>query len=609
MFNKIKRILIGPPLKNEAIQGEKYGVLWGLPILASDAISSVAYAIEEILLALIPVLAFASYHYMLLICGMILSLLVILVFSYSQTIEKYPNGGGAFVVASDNLGRTAGVTAGAALAVDYILTVAVSVSSGVEQLTSAFTVLKPYTVPICVGLVLLLMLGNLRGLRESSRIFGMPTYAFILGIIIMIFAGFIKIKSGYVPDAPSIKATGTVSMFLILRAFSNGCSALTGVEAVSNAVPNFKEPSVKNAKRVLFLLGIFVLITFSGVATLVSMYHIVPGNSAVIIQLAEKIFGRNFAFYYVTVTTFIILIIASNTAYAGFPLLMSVMAKSEYVPRRLGMRGDRLSYSNGIVTLSVVAIALIVIFKARVKSLIGLYAIGVFISFTLSQTGMFKKWHKEKGKSWKAKAAINGIGAIATLAVVVIISFTKFSEGAWAVIIVLPIAVWLMLQIKKHYEAVADQLRINEEDIGTDEIRGNYNNIRVIVPIESVNRSSVQALRYAQSISKNVVAFNVSIDEEGAAKVKKKYDMLNISIPLVVQYSPYRQIVEPLLKFIDSEEYNYKKGEIITVILPQFIVTKSWHQILHNRTRVFVEKQLLKYKHIVVATMPYQLTR
>ncbi len=609
MLERIKRIFIGPPLENEALQGEKYGVVWGLPVLASDAISSVAYAVEEILLALVPILGFASYHYMLIICGLILSLLVILVFSYSQTIENYPNGGGAFIVASDNLGKTAGVTAGAALAIDYILTVAVSVSSGVEQLTSAFVSLRPYTVPICVVLVLVLMLGNLRGIRESSRIFGMPTYAFILGIIVMIFAGFIKLRTGYVPDTAVIQSTGTVSTFLLLRAFSNGCSALTGVEAVSNGVPNFREPSVKNAKRVLLLLGILVIITFAGVAVLVNMYHIVPGDSAVIIQLASKIFGRNFAFYYVTATTFIILIIASNTAYSDFPLLMSVMAKSGYVPHQFGMRGDRLSFSNGIVSLSAIAIMLIVIFRARVKALIGLYAIGVFISFTLSQTGMFKKWHKEKSKNWKLKAAVNGIGAMATAVVVVIISMTKFSEGAWAVIIVLPIAVYCMLHIKKHYEDVADQLRINKEQIGQVQFRKDYNNIRVIVPIESVNKASVRALRYAQSISDNIVAFNVSIDEERAEKIKNQYDMLDIDIPLVVQYSPYRKIVEPLLKFIDSEEYNYQEGEIITVILPQFIVTKGWHQILHNRTRVYVEKQLLKYKHIVVATMPYQLKK
>lgn len=312
MLEKIKKFLLGSPLESEELQKQKYDVIWGLPVLSSDAISSVAYAVEEVLLVLVPILGFMAYRYMLYISGAIILLLAILVFSYSQTIEKYPNGGGAFIVASDNLGKIPGITAGAALAIDYIMTVAVSVSSGVEQITSAFVSLKPYSVLIALLIVFVLMIGNLRGLRESSRVFGLPTYAFIVGIMAMIVWGFVKLHAGYNPPIRQVAATGTVSTFLLLRAFSNGSSALTGVEAVSNGIPNFKEPAQKNARIVLFLLGFLVFITFGSVAVLVNLYHIVPGNTAVIVQLANQVFGKSFGFYYVTATTFIIGSVTTN---------------------------------------------------------------------------------------------------------------------------------------------------------------------------------------------------------------------------------------------------------------------------------------------------------
>jgi amino acid transporter len=607
MFNRLKRALIGRPLTNKAIKSEKYGVIWGLPILSSDAISSVAYAGEEILLVLLPAVGILAYRNLLYISAAIISLLLILTFSYIQTIENYPNGGGAYVVASDNLGTIAGVVAGAALSVDYILTVAVSVSSGVDQITSAFLFLKPYSILICIFIILILMIGNLRGIRESSRIFGIPTYAFVFGIIAMLIAGIVKIKGGYTPPTTPLKTVEPVTLFLLLRAFSNGCSALTGVEAVSNAVPNFKEPSVKKAIAVLILLSSIVLISFGGISILISMYHIVAGDRAVIIQLADYIFGRGFMFYYITATTFIILVMASNTAYSGFPLLLAIMAKEGHIPRQLNKRGDRLSYSNGIILLSVLATILIVVFKANVTSLIGLYAIGVFISFTLSQTGMAKRWITTKSKNWLIKTIINGTGAIVTAIVVIIVGITKFREGAWIVIIVIPVLVFMMLKINKHYRAVAKQLRVSPEDLQSIKISENHYRNRVIVPIESVNKASIRALRYARTISDHVIAFNVSIDEESGEKIKKRYALLDTDIPLIVKYSPFRRIVEPLLKFIESEEYNYKKGDMITVILPQFVVRKRWHNILHNKTRVYIEKELLKHKHIVVATMPLQL--
>ncbi len=617
MLNKLKSFIIGKPLKNEAIAGEKLGVLWGLPILSSDAISSVAYAVQAILVVLVTAGSLhAAFTNMIYISGAIIGLLILLMLSYRQTIEAYPNGGGAYIVAKDNISVMAGVVAGAALTVDYVLTVAVSVSSGVEQITSGFEGLKTYTIPICVAVVLIIMLGNLRGVRESSKLFGIPSYAFIIGILSMIVFGFMKLGNGYTAPMPTVSSIGNpIFIILMLRAFSNGCTALTGVEAVSNSIPNFKEPATKNAKKVLLFLAIIVLVLFGGTTLLASQFHIIYDatnplyNQAVIVQLANQVFGNGFMYYYIIFTTFIILILAANTAYSGFPLLVSIMAKEGYAPKQFTMRGDRLSYSTGIIALSIIAALLIVIFKANVTSLLGLYAIGVFISFTLSQSGMFLKWFRGRGKNWLPKALLNGFGAFVTFIVVIIIAVFKFTEGAWIVVIVIPALVLLMLKVKSHYVSVSEQLRLTPEElIAIDLSPGNYIN-RVIVPIESINKASVRALRYAKTISDNIIAFNVSIDEESGRKIKEKYSLLDTDIPLIIKYSPFRKVIEPLMKFIESTEFTYKKGDMITVILPQFAVKTWWSKILHNHTRLFIERELMKHKHIVVASMPLQLKK
>ncbi len=613
MFKKVRRILVGKPLKNEALQDQKMGVLWGLPILSSDAISSVAYAGQEVLMVLIPAVGMLAFRQLSYISIAIICLLMILMLSYRQVIDSYPNGGGAYVVAKENLGVLAGVTAGAALSVDYVMTVAVSISSGVEQFTTAFKGFKPYSVVIAVAMVLLLMIGNLRGIRESSRVFGIPAYAFIIGMVVMIAAGFAKVAGGYVPppaaDMPSV--VKPLTLMLILTAFSNGCAAVTGVEAVSNAVPNFKNPSTKYAKRVLLLLSMVILVLFGGSSIIANIYHVNPAHgNAMLVMIAGEIFHNtkfDFMFYYITATTFIILVLAANTAYSGFPMLISIMAKDGYAPRQLSMRGDRLSYDNGIILLSVLASVLMIVFKADVSKLIGLYAIGVFISFTLSQTGMFIKWKRSKEKGWKHKAIINGTGAVVSGIVVIIIAFTKFKEGAWLVVILIPILILLIFKVKKHYEAVMRQLRLKPEEIANFDISKAVYRNRVIVPIESINRSSLRALRYAKTISDNITAFSVVIDEADAKKIKEKYNALNMDIPLVVKYSPFRKVVDPMLKFIESAEYDYQNGDMITVILPQFAVKKWWHRFLHNNTRYYVEKELLKHKHIVVSVMPLQL--
>lgn len=614
-MNKLKRWLIGKPLENEALKDEKYTVFWGLPILASDPISSVAYATEEILLVLIPVIGMLSYGKMSWISMAISLLLVLLTISYRQTIESYPNGGGAYVVASDNLGIQAGVAAGAALAIDYVLTAAVSIAAGTAAITSALPQLFQYRVEICLVLLMLLFIGNLRGIRESAKIFALPTYAFILGILAMIVYGIIKIKFfHYVPTEPKIIAGSveSISLLLLLRAFSSGCAAVTGVEAVSNAVPNFKEPSIKHARTVLLLLALAVFALFGGISYLANLYHVAPvEGQTVLSQIASEIFGRSSWMYgLIQLSTMLILTLAANTAFAGFPMLISVMSRDGFAPRQLSVRGERLSYSNGIMVLTLFAAVLLVIFNGNTHHLIPLYAVGVFSSFTLSQTGMLVKWLRTKEKGWIHKAIINGTGAFVTLVAVIIIGITKFSHGAWIVIVIVPLLMSMFMKIKQHYTSVAEQLRLSSEELEALDLSKDVYKNHVIVPVASINRASVRALRYAKTISNNVVAFNVSIDEEMEKRIKEKWNRLHTDIPLIVKYSPYRKIMDPLLDFIESyEEHSYQKGDMITVILPQFSVRTWWHVFLHNQTRVFIQRDLLKHKHIVVATIPLQLKR
>jgi amino acid transporter len=609
----LKRFLIGKPLENEALKDEKYSIFWGLPILSSDAISSVAYATEEILIVLVPAVGALAFKPLIGISWAIICLLAILTFSYRQTIMAYPSGGGAYTIASDNLGPYAGVAAGSALAIDYILTVAVSISSGVFIIASAFPVLLKHQVLLALVILGIILIGNLRGIRESAKFFGVPAYAFMFALITMIIVGVVKVKIfNYVPVEPShLLKIGTepLTIFLILKAFSSGCAALTGVEAVSNAVPNFKDPAPKNANRVLLMLAFIVLCLFGGISYLANLYHAIPlEHESVLSQISAQIFGHNFMYYFIQVATMVILVMAANTAFAGFPMLFSLMARDGYAPRQMTQRGERLSYSNGILVLTLIAGFLIVIFKASVTKLIGLYAVGVFISFTLSQAGMFVRWLRLKEKGWYYKATINGIGAIVTFITVLVIGNTKFFMGAWIVVVAIPILMMIFMKIKRHYLAVAEQLRLKPEELETLDLSKSVYRNHVIVPIESVNKASIRALRYAKTISDNIVAFNIATNEEVERRFKEKWNLLHTNIPLIVKYSPYRKVVEPLLDFIESyEEHNYQRGDMITVILPQFSVHHWWQFVLHNQSRLFIMRNLLKHKHIVIATIPLQL--
>ncbi len=613
LFRQVLRWLLGERLKTSQLTEQKFNVFWGMAILSSDAISSVAYAVEEILWILIPVIGMASYSWLLKIAGAIILLLFILTFSYRQTVDAYPSGGGAYIVAKSNLSNLFGLIAGASLAVDYTLTVAVSITSGTAAITSAFPFLFPYRVIISIAIIILLTVGNLRGIRDSSRMFGIPTYAFIFSIIALIIAGFIKHTYGGYRDIPtpsqSHVAFGTqaVTLFLLLRAFSSGCAAVTGVEAISNGIPNFKPPSQRNAKIAYLLLASAVFVTFGGVAYLANIYHAVPNpHQTVIAQIAIDVFGKGPMFYLIQVTTTIILAMAANTAFADFPILLSLIAQDGYAPRQLALRGHRLNFSNGILTLSTLAIILVIVFKGDTHLLIPLYAVGVFTSFTLSQTGMFVHWLRLKEKGWLHRTVINGLGAFITSITVGIIAVTKFPEGAWIVVLVVPTVVFVMLKIKRHYDSVAEQLNIPNETLPYLNFTPHYSHF-VIVPIASLNAMVVKALRYAKSLTPNVEAFHVETREGEADKLRRKWKLLNTDIPLIIKQSPYREVVGPLINYIDSEEHASQPGDVITVLLPQFFVPKWWQMALHNNTSIFIANALFHKRNVVVSVLPFYL--
>ncbi|SFC76306.1 APC family permease [Clostridium uliginosum] len=605
MLSKFKRYLIGKPLTSEQLKHEKFNVLTGLSLLSSDAISSVAYASEEILWILVPLIGVLSYTYMFYLSIAIIILLFILVFSYRQTIDSYPNGGGSYIVAKDNLGTVAGLVAGASLTIDYILTVAVSASAGTSAITSAIPSLLPFKVIITLIFIWIMAVGNLRGLSESAKLFTAPTYLFIATMFIMIGYGIIKIKFlGYVPIKATLSyATTDISILMILRAFAGGCTALTGVEAISNGVPNFKEPHQENAKRVLFFLGLIIVIVFGGMSYLATLYQAVPNlDKTIISQIASQVFGNNFMFYLVQITTTLILILAANTSFSDLPLLLSVIARDGFAPRQFTARGDRLSYSNGIIVLCFISSILVVIFKGEAHYLLPLYAVGVFTSFTLSQTGMFVKWVKNKPSGWIHKAFFNGLGAIVTFVTALIIGYTKFIHGAWIVCILIPCFVYIMLKIKSHYIDTANQLSMEGQALklpDSEKVK------HFIIPIGGVNKSVLKTLNYAKCLSKDIVAFHISVNDEETEIIQKKWKQYKIDIPLIIRKSPYREVIGPLMEYIHSDEYPSKQDDIVTIVIPQFVVSAWWGNILHNHTALFLKSNLLKNKNIAVITVPY----
>ncbi|WP_019640288.1 APC family permease [Paenibacillus fonticola] len=604
----IKRLLIGRPLKSTELGEQKLNKKKALAILSSDALSSVAYGPEQILLVLVTV-STAAFWYSIPIGIGVLVLLTALILSYRQIIFAYPHGGGAYVVSKQNLGIFPGLIAGGSLLVDYILTVAVSVSAGTDAITSAFPGLHEHKVIIAVIFVILLTILNLRGVTESATILAYPVYLFVLALFILIAVGLYNIAVGHVSPnlhVPLGTPVAGMTLFLVLRAFASGSSALTGVEAISNAIPNFKDPAPNNAAKTLLAMGTLLAILFSGIVFLAYYYGIVPSpEKTVVSQIAEHTFGRNAVYYFIQGTTALILVLAANTGYSAFPLLAVNLANDRFIPRMFKVRGDRLGYSNGIISLGLLSILLIVAFQGQTEQLIPLYAVGVFIPFTLSQTGIMMKWLREKPPGWLAKLIVNSIGALISLTVTLVFFLTKFTR-VWPVLIFLPLIVYFFYRIKKHYEAVGEQLRLTTCEPAVP-ITGNV----IILPVSGITHVVDHSLNYAKSLSADqIIAVYIPFEREEIARFEEKWSRWRPDIRLVTLYSPYRSIITPLGKFIDTvhrkaSENNYQ----VTVIIPQFIPKKGWHNFLHNQTSLMIRTYLLYRKDVIITTVPYHLKK
>jgi amino acid transporter len=664
MFGKLKRVLVGRALRNEQAQHERLSKKVGLAVFSSDALSSTAYATEEILLVLAVAVAFGqagAFEYVIPISIGIALLLAIVTISYRQTIHAYPTGGGAYIVAKENLGTVPGLTAGASLLIDYVLTVSVSIAAGVAAITSAaqgtsLAWISDHKVAIGVAFIILICVANLRGVRESGSLFAAPTYVFLVSFLFMIGYGLvyyflyggtvpvvpneeIKLAEGYVPQA--------LTVLLLLGAFSNGCSALTGVEAISNGVQAFKQPESRNASRTLVTMAVLLGVMFLGTSTLAYLFEVHPhADETVISQFARHIFtgGMSWFYYVVQAATAAILVLAANTAFADFPRLSSLLARDRFLPRQFANRGDKLVFSNGIIILAIFSSILIVAFSGDTSRLIPLYAVGVFLSFTLSQSGMVMHWlkvrkheaaddaiHRSEVESdralpdvllaveqrkaprfvsdevternqWRKSLPINLIGAIATAIVLGVFIVSKFTHGAWLVVVTIPILVLMFLAIHRHYVSVARQLSMEELDEPLKEI-----NHTVIVPVSGIHRGVLNALQYARSISPdNVTAVYVDSDEEATIKLKERWEKLSLGVPLVILPSPYRELTRPLLRYINRVEQK-QDNDVVTVVVPEFVPNKWWQHLLHNQSSLLLKGALLFKEGIIVTNVPYHL--
>jgi len=614
---EIKRVLIGSPIATSQAGHERLTKFKALAVLSSDAISSVAYATEAILINLV---AAGTLHLGLTfpISMVIIALLAIVAISYRQTIPAYPNGGGSYIVAKENLGTLAGLVAAAALLIDYVLNVSVSVAAGVHNLVSLFGGLQPYVVPIDVALVILITVLNLRGVRESGSIFALPTYFFVISAVLLIVVGVVK---AFVLQhqpligtfAPSVAAVEPLSVFLILRSFATGCSAMTGVEAISNGVPAFQKPETRNAAITLTWMAVILGTLFFGITVLAMTYAVQAnpqGDPTVIALIAMKVFNGPLAFLFPVfqIATLGILTLSAETSYSDFPRLASLLARDRFLPSQFAFRGDRLAFSVGIVFLAVLASVLLIAFKGDTNQLINLFAVGVFISFTLSQSGMVFHWWRARNeqKGWRRSMVINGLGAATTLLVSLIISVTKFLEGAWIVVLLIPLLVMTFLAIHRHYQHV-------ERERTTDiPVRPQDVHHRLIVPIAALDRAAIQSLAYARSISPHVTAVHVTIDEEEANKIRERWNDWQHYLHegeethLLVIESPYRSLMRPLLAYIDTIHERHPE-DMLTVILPEFVVAHWWEYFLHNQTALRLKAALLFRPGIVVINIPEHL--
>jgi amino acid transporter len=603
----LKHLLVGKPIPSHQAHHERYTKSSGLAILSSDALSSVAYATEEILRTLL-IAGTASLWLVTPIGCVIAGLMLVIAFSYRQTIYAYPGGGGAYRVARENIGTIAGLVAAAALLLDYVLTVAVSIAAGVAAITSAFPAWHVSRVELALGFLALIMIGNLRGIRESGRIFSVPTYFFLVSMGMLLVVGVYKVATGDVtPIAPGAAGfvpaeTASLSIFLVLRAFSNGCTALTGIEAISDGVPAFKPPEAKNAAITLMVMAGCAVTLFMGVTLLAGAFKIVPSHEETVIsQLNRAILGGRGPFYYmVQAATTMILVLAANTAFSDFPRLASIIARDKFLPRQLANQGDRLAFSNGIVMLSCLSGVLLFAFGGDTHALIPLYMLGVFVSFTLSQAGMVIKWRRERKPGWRLGSFVNGLGATLTLIVLFVVAITKFREGAWVIIALIPVLVAHFLAIHRHYDKVAKQLSL--KGLAVADKRHNT----VIVPIGGVHRAVVQALEYARTLSDDVRAIYVDVDPHATKEIREDWSRWGKGIRLEILASPFRSVMEPLLEYIELTN-DERPNDFITVLLPEFVPARWWHHLLHNQRALLIKGALLFRPNIVVTSVPYHL--
>ena len=624
-FDQFKAALVGAPLPTSAHAEERLTNAEALAILSSDALSSVAYATQEIVLVL-GMAGAAGLAYTLPITGLIVALMVIVAISYRQTIQAYPQGGGSYRVSHDNLGDVTGLVAGAALSIDYVLTVAVSTAAGIAALTSYFPGLDPWRVPLCLLALGLLMLANLRGVRSSAQLLSLPTYVFMVAVFALVIGGLIRLAHG---DLQALQASeqnllmaqehglgveqlgAALTPVLLMRAFSSGCAALTGIEAISDSVLAFRPTEWRNARRVLTVMVLTLALMFSGISVLAHQIGVVyvEHGPTLLYQLGSVVFGNGPLLLILQLATLLILLLAANTAYADFPRLANFLAQDGYLPRQLTSLGDRLVFSNGILALSGFSAVLLVVFNGSVSRLIPLYAVGVFLSFTLSQAGMVMHWWRLRGAGWLGKAAINGLGAAVTAAVTGVLLFSKFSHGAWLVVVAIPLLVSLYLSIKGHYQSVSRRLRLATDKRLSLPPAPDQGGVPVVVLVGQLHRGSFEALRYARTIARELVAVHVDLGLGKAEAFREQWQRQLPEIPLVVLESPYRSLIDPVLAFVQGFEAEHKKSRdrFCTVVLPVFVTRHRWQNLLHNQSTISLRSALRAQGTRVVTTVGFYL--
>jgi amino acid transporter len=612
-YRRLKHVVFGRPLPSERLEHERLNKKTALAVLSSDAISSVAYATDQILFVLGGAIGLAAVNYVLPISGVIVGLLVLVGLSYRQTVFAYPNGGGSYTVARENLGVIPGLIAAAALLTDYILTVAVSISGGVAAITSAYPALATHTVLLCAASIILLATVNLRGVRESGAAFSLPTYAFILMMLALLGVGAYRYWSGHelAPLTAAFKVdpvsvrhgmspiTGFALVYLLMRGFAEGCAAMTGTEAISNGVMAFKAPAQRNAATTLGWMVAILALFFLGVSFLAQHYQVMPTTRETVLSiLGHHVFGGGPLYYALQYTTFAVLVLAANTAFADFPRLAGILANDHYMPRQLAARGDRLAFSNGIVTLAAVALLLVWLFHGDTNALVPLYAIGVFVCFTLSQAGMVLHWRTTREPGWRWKATLNGIGAVATAIVSLIQIVTKFTTGGWIIVVIIPVIIALLRKIHTHYTEFAEEIRFT----GQSPINPLHHT--VIVPVNGITKATSGALVYATTISDEVIAVYIEVDQRDTARMQREWEEWDIGVPLEVVPSPYRSILRPLVEFVENLRM-VTPGELVTIVVPEIVPKRWWEHLLHNKTALFIRTAFLFKPNVVVTAIPY----